>query len=248
MNRTARILIAAVSGLTVLPLATAGASEATAPGPTAPAARAYAQPLPAGTQAGLHPYYVVPFFPFLWPVPPGHPAASLPQAQAPQTPPYPAYPFVIWLPVQLSAMPPAPPATPVPAAVGPPAEQPVTEPAVAAAQPIPPQAAATEAGPAVQEAAGPLTVFKTPPPPAVELSPLPKGPEQGLKTSTAVQPSPEAAAAKDVPPKESARPGAITATKPKPAATRPAATKPAQKDSAHKRKLCWKDGKLDVCK
>jgi len=248
MNRTARILIAAVSGLTVLPLATAGASEATAPGPTAPPARATAQPLPAGTQTGLLPYYVVPFFPFLWPVPPGHPAASPPQAQAPQTPQYPAYPFVIWPPVQLPAMPSAPLATPVPAAVRPSAEQPVTEPAVAAVQPVPPQAAATEAGPALQEAAGPLTVFKTPPSPAVELSPLPKGPEQGPETSTAVQPSPEAAAAREVSSRESARPGATPATKPKPAATRPAAAKPAQNVTAHKRKLCWKDGKLDVCK
>jgi hypothetical protein len=48
--------------------------------------------------------------------------------------------------------------------------------------------------------------------------------------------------------REEAHAGVATARKPNPAATRPAAAKPAQKGPAIKRKLCWKDGKLDVCK
>jgi len=81
----------------------------------------------------MRPYYVVPLIPFLWSVPPGHLAASLPQALGTPDPLYPAYPFVIWLLVHLSAMPQASPTAPVPAAVGLLAEQPVTEPSVAAA-------------------------------------------------------------------------------------------------------------------
>lgn len=244
MNRIARIQIAVVSGLALLPLANAGASEATASGATAPAVQTSAERLQTGTQPVLRPYYVVPFFPFLWPVPPGHPAAPPTQAEASQIPQYPVYPFVIWLP----GMPPAPPATPVPDAIRPPDAQPSTEPDVAKVQPIPPQAPAGEAGPTAQEAAGLLTVFEAPPQPAIELSPLPKGPQQGLEAPTAAQSAREPAVAQDVPAKEIARPGVTPTTKPKPAASRPAAAKPAPKDTRNKRKLCWKDGKLDVCK
>jgi hypothetical protein len=237
MNRIARILIVAVSGLTLLPLATAGGPEPTAAGPTA---QASPPPGQVGTQPVLRPYYVVPFFPFLWPVPPGHPAATPPQAG--QTPAYPAYPFVIWLPAQA----PAQVGTIVPPALEAPATQPVTGSAVAPVQPTPPQAPA--AAPAMQERAGPLTVSGTPPQPEAQPSPLPKEPEPAPEARTAAEPAAEPVVAKETPPKEGARPGAASTVKPKPGATRPAPVKPAQKRTPDKRKLCWKDGKLDVCK
>lgn len=244
MNRIARIQIAVVCGLALLPLASAGASEATASGAAAPAVQTSTERPQTGTQPVLRPYYVVPFFPFLWPVPPGHPAASPPQDKTSQSPQYPVYPFVIWLP----AMPPATPGTPVPASVRPPDAQSSTEPAVATVQPVTPQAPAGEDGPNVQQERGPRTVYEAPPRPAVDPSPLPKGPERGLDAPVAAQPALEPALAQDASAKENARPGATPATKPKPAASRPAAAKPAPRDSRNKRKLCWKDGKLDVCK
>lgn len=246
MNGIARILIAVVSGLTVLPLASAGGPEPTAVGPMA--GQVSALPAQAGTQAVLRPYYIVPFFPFLWPVPAGHPAATSPQAQPPQSSPYPSYPFVIWLPVQLPATPPAPVGTPLPAPVEPPAGQPVTEPAVATVQPTPPQAPTTEATTSLQEGAGPLTVLEAPHQPAVEPGPLPMQPAPAPAKSVAAEPSPEPVVVKELPPKGGARPGAAPTVRSKPTATRPGTAKPAKKNSANKRKLCWKDGKLDVCK
>ncbi len=251
MNAIARILIAAVSGLMALPLAATGSEQTTA-GPLAPAAQTSAPAVQTGTQPVLRPYYVVPFFPFLLPVPPGHPAAAPVQAQTTQTPSDPSYPFVIWLPALQPAMQTTPTVTPAPAAVKAPVGQPVIEPTLATIQPVPPQAPAAEAEPTPKEGSSPLTVFEAPPQPAVQRGPLPKEPEQAPETpgdtAMAAEPSPESVAVKAVPTKESARPAAAPASQPKPAATRPAAARPAQKANTNKRKLCWKDGKLDVCK
>lgn len=251
MNRIARILTAVVSGLTVLPLASAGESASTAGG--AMAGQVSDLRMQAGAQAVLRPYYLVPFFPFLWPVPPGHPAATPPhaqpaQARPPQSSPYPAYPFVIWLPVQPPATLPAPVGTPLSAPAEPPAGQPVTEPAVATVQPTPSQAPAIEATPSIQEGAGPQTVLEAPHQPAVEPGPLPMQPAPAPATSVAAEPSPEPVVVKELPPRGGARPGAAPTVGSKPTATRPGTAKPAKKGTANKRKLCWKDGKLDVCR
>jgi hypothetical protein len=246
MNRIARILTAALIGLMVCPLACAGGSEATA-ATGALAAQAAAPPVQAGGQLVLRPYYVVPFFPFLWPVPPGQPASAPVQAPTPQTTPYPAYPFVIWLPVLQPVLPAATVGIPVPAAVKPQAGQAVTEPAVAA-PPTSPQTPTTEAQPTLQEVSGPPNADQAHSQPAGELG-LPSrqaepAPEQPLDAASPASP----VVTKEMPARQRVRPDAAPTVKAKPAATRAGAAKPAQKDTANKRKLCWKDGKLDVCK
>ncbi len=245
MNGITRILTAALTGLMACPPACAGGSEATPTG--ALAAQAAAQPVQAGGQLVLRPYYVVPFFPFLWPVPPGQPASAPVQAPTPQTTPYPAYPFVIWLPVLQPAMPAATVGTPLPAAVKPPTSQALTEPTVAVAPTSPPPAT-TEAQPTLQEVSGPLNADQAPAQPAGEPG-LPSrqaepAPERPIDAASPTSP----VVVRQLPARERVRPDAAPTVKPKPAATRAGPAKPAQKDTANKRKLCWKDGKLDVCK
>ncbi|MFN3594205.1 MAG: hypothetical protein ACK4TK_05920 [Thiobacillaceae bacterium] len=183
-------------------------------GPDDQAMQPAAQPSPGSVQTpappGLHPYYLVPFFPFLWPVPP----AALAQPQS--------YPFVIWLPLQPPAPPApvtAPPAAPSLPAVASPEPPAPPAPSVTAQEP---STAHTPTPAAPPEAAPPLVVADEPQPPVAEAS--------------------QASA----PSAEPARAGAPVR---KPLAAKPAASpRPTPATKPAKRKLCWRNGRLDVCK
>ncbi len=202
MKRTAAALLAALFAVSALA------------GPDHQAMQPAAQPSPGSVQnpapPGLYPYYLVPFFPFLWPVPP----AALAQPQS--------YPFVIWLPFQ----PPAPHA-PVTA---PPAAPP--QPAVASPEPpAPPAPPVTAQEPSTAHTPTPVAPPEAAPPPVVADEPPP--------------PVAEASQA-SAPPAEPARAGAPAR---KPPAAKPAANpRPTPATMPAKRKLCWRDGRLDVCK
>lgn len=133
------------------------------------------------------------------------------------------YPFVIWLPFK----PTAPPAPANAQPVAPP------QPEVASPQPPVPPAAGQESPtahtptPATQPEAAPAQA--APPPLVVESPPA------------AAEP-PKAAA----PPAEPPRPGAA-APKP-PRAKHTASQRPTPTVRPAKRKLCWREGRLDVCK
>lgn len=186
--------------------ALAGPDDKTAQPAQAPSPGSVQNPAPPG----LYPYYLVPFFPFLWPVPP----AALAQPQS--------YPFVIWLPFQ----PPAPHA-PVTA---PPAAPP--QPAVASPEPpAPPAPPVTAQEPSTAHTPTPVAPPEAAPPPVVaDEPPSPATPSTQGAAAPAATPQNVAPARKP--------PAAKPAASPRPTP----ATKPA------KRKLCWRDGRLDVCK
>lgn len=199
-------------------------------------------PAPAPAQSVLRPYYVLPIFPFFWPVPPGHPAAS-PQAEPPQSAPYPSYPFVIWLPAVSPAILPAPSASTPPTVAKPPAEPPVA----GAAEPIPSQVSPTLAEAAIEQKAGSPTASDTPPAAADVPSPLPKSATEGLAAPRTAEPQSDVAVVTETPTRQRGRHRQVPAIRTKPA-TPAAAAKSAPQGATGKRKLCWKDGKLDVCK
>ncbi len=167
-----------------------------------PALASASDPLPPAPPSGvsLRPYYLLPFFPFLWPASPVQPLAPAGQ-----------YPFVIWLPAPVPAVPIQPPVAPEQAAAG------VTPPPLQAETPAQ-EAAALQPPPEDGQA------------PALQDLTVPSQPSLQEAPAAATQPAPARRAAR--------LPTRATGT----------ARQPTPKDAAPKRKLCWKEGRLDVCK
>lgn len=225
------VLFAASIGLTLLPPSILAGAEPTSVVATTPPA------IPAEGPANvtLRPYYLLPFFPFFWPVPPGHLATAPSPASHPQVPHLPVMPFVIWLPS------PPLPAPPAPVVLDHASSQPFSTPALgeSAATLIPSAPApSAEAAKDLQPAAAMPPV--TPPQGAIAH-------ELAQNQATTGQPSlagqPPAKALTDgVTPR---RVGRLAPSKRTASST--ATVKQAPNAASSKRKLCWKAGRLDVC-
>lgn len=199
LRRTSATLLATLLATSVL----AGPDDKAAQPAQAPSPGSVQTPAPPG----LYPYYLVPFFPFLWPAPP----ALLSQPQP--------YPFVIWLPFP-------PPAPPAPAQA-----QPAAPPHPEAALPEPPAPPVAVQAPPTAHTPTPAAPPEAAPPPVVAVEPPPAAAE-----------APQA-----VPPP--AEPSRLGATVRKPSSAKPTASpRPTSVAKPAKRKLCWREGRLDVCK
>lgn len=222
-----------------------GSAEA---GPAAAPARPagpYVQPtLQVLAPPILYPYYVLPFFPFLWPAPPVAPGQALSHP----------YPVVIWLPFP-------PPQQSAPLSVQPPPAVPVSPPGTIPSRDVPsPPAVEATPTPALEVSSATVPAAAGPqgapaPEPEVEAV-MARG--EVLPPVAAPEASPSTAAPQSVQPApvgaESARP--VTPVK-KPRAAMPARKTPSTKPGPGpkptavvtpvKRKLCWREGRLDVC-